>query len=70
MNVLTVYDRYMKTKIRIFGNNVYTNFRGLNVSAVGVTNDCKRMIVKEFFTILYIDSLLVYENKYYLQGIF
>ena len=31
------YDkRYIKTKIRTYGNNVYTNFRGLNVSEDGV----------------------------------
>ena len=29
---LPVYDdRYIKTKIRTYGDEVYTNFRGLNV---------------------------------------
>ena len=29
---LLVYDdKFMKTKIRTYGENVYTNFRGLNV---------------------------------------
>ena len=36
-----------------------TNFRGLNVPEDGV--EC------ESFTIISIDSLLVYENKYYLH---
>ena len=31
LNALPVYDdRYIKTKIRIFSDKVYTNFRGLN----------------------------------------
>ena len=37
MNVSPVYDdRYIKTKIRTFGDNIYTNFQGLNVSEDGV----------------------------------
>ena len=32
LNALPVYDeRYIKNKIRAYGNNVYTNFRKLNV---------------------------------------
>ena len=32
LNSLPVYDdRYIKTKIRTYGNNVYANFHGLNV---------------------------------------
>ena len=32
LNNLPVYDgRYIKTKIRTYGNKVFTNFRGLNV---------------------------------------
>ena len=32
LNALPVYDdRYIKTKIRTYGDKVYTNFRGLNV---------------------------------------
>ena len=60
LNALPVYDnRYIKTKIRTYGVKVYTNFRDLNVPEDGV----------EFkpFTIISIGSLLVYENKYYLQ---
>ena len=58
MNALPIYDdRYIKTKIRTYGNQVYTNFRGLNVSE----ND----IECEPFIVISIDSLLVYENKYY-----
>ena len=37
----------------------FTNFSGLNVPEDGVEG--------EVFTIIYIDSLLVYESKYYLQ---
>ena len=60
MNALPVNDdRYIKTKIRTYGDKVYTNFRELNVPEDGV--ECKS------FTIIFVDSLLVYENKYYLQ---
>ena len=32
LNALPVYDeRYIKNKIRTYGDKVYTNFRGLNV---------------------------------------
>ena len=32
LNALSVYgDRYIKSKIRAYGDKVYTNFRGLNV---------------------------------------
>ena len=55
MNALPVYDdRYIKTKRRI-----YTNFCGLNLPEDDV--EC------ESFTIVSSDSLLSYENKYYLQ---
>ena len=50
---------YIKTKIRTYGEKVYTNFRGLNVPEDDI--ECKS------FTAISIDSLLVYENKYYLQ---
>ena len=43
----------------IYGDKVYTNFRDLNVPEDDI--EC------EFFTVISIDSLLVYENKYYLQ---
>ena len=48
-----------KTKIITYGDKVYTNFCGLNVPEDGVK--C------ESFTVISIDSLLVYESKYYLQ---
>ena len=55
MNALTVYDnRYIKTKIRTNGDKVC--FNGLNVP----DDDLER----ESFTIISIDSLLVYKNKY------
>ena len=49
----------MKTKIRTYGNKDYTNFRGLNVSEDDIKCDC--------FTAISTDSLVVYENKYYLE---
>ena len=55
MNLLPVYDdRYIKTR-----RTIYTNFRGLNLPEDGA--EC------ESFTVISIDSLLAYENKYYLQ---
>ena len=60
LNTLPVYDnRYIKTKIRTYGDKVYTNFRELNVPEDDI--EC------ETFTVIFVDSLLVYENKYYLQ---
>ena len=52
-------DRYIKTKIRTYVHKVCTNFRGLNVP--------EDDIEYESFTVISIDSLLIYENKYYLQ---
>ena len=60
LNAMPVYDdRYVKTKIRIYGDKVYTNFRGLNVPEDDI--EC------ESFTVISIDSLLAHENKYYVQ---
>ena len=60
LNDLPAYDdRYIKNKMRIFGDKVYINFRDLNVPE----ND----IEYESFTAISIDSLLLYKNKYYLQ---
>ena len=60
LNALPIYDdRYIKIKIRTYDDKVYTNFRGLNVSENDL--ECKS------FTVISIDSLLGYENKYYLQ---
>ena len=59
MNASSVYDnRYIKTKMRTYGDKVYTTFRRLNLP-----KDGEEM---ESFTIISIDSLLVYENKSYL----
>ena len=52
-------DKYIKTKITAYSDKVYTKFHGLNVPEDGVEY--------EFITIISTDSLLVYENKYYLQ---
>ena len=52
LKALSVYDdRYIKTKIRTYGDKVYPNFCDLNVPEDDV--EC------EFFTIISIDSLLV-----------
>ena len=60
LNALPVYDgRYIKMKIRTYCDKVYTNFHGLNVAEDDI--EC------ESFPIISIDSLLAYENKYYLQ---
>ena len=55
-------DIYITTKIRTCVYKVYTNFRGLNVPEDDI--EC------ESFTAISIDSLLLYENKYYLQVLF
>ena len=61
LNVLLVYDdRYIKTKIRTYGDKVYTNFRGLNVPEDDT--EC------ESFTVNYIEFMLVFLSKYYLQA--
>ena len=62
LNAATVFnDRYMKTKIRTYGDKFYTNFRGLNVPEYDAEY--------ESFTVISIDSLLAWENKYYLKYI-
>ena len=59
-SALTVYDaRYIKNKIRTYGNKFYTNCSGLNVP--------KGDLECESFTAISIDSLLIYKSKYYLQ---
>ena len=45
--------------MKTYGDKVYTNLRGSNVPEDDI--EC------ESFTFIWIDSLLVYENKYYLQ---
>ena len=60
LNALPVYDgRYIKTKIRTFDDKLYKNFRGLDMPEDDI--EC------EYFTVSFIDSLLVYDKKYYLQ---
>ena len=60
LNALPVYDdKLMKTKTRTFGDKVHTNFRGLNVP-----EDDKEW---ESFTVISINSLLVYDKEYFLQ---
>ena len=60
LNNLLVYDdRYVKIMIRTYGDKVCINFRGLDVPEDEVECEC--------FKIISINSLLVYENKYYFQ---
>ena len=60
LNALPIYnDRYIKTKIRTSADKFYTNFCGLIV----LEDDAEC----ESFTIISIDSLLAYDNKFYLQ---
>ena len=62
LKALPVYDdRYIKTKITTLGDKVYTNFCSLNVPEDDI--EC------EAFTVVYIDSLLVYDKKF-TAGIF
>ena len=56
LNALQEYDdRYIKTKIRTFGDKVYANFRGLNEP-----EDDTEL---KSFNVIYIDSLLVYKSE-------
>ena len=60
LNALPVNDyRFIKSKIRTYGDKGYTNFRGLNVP--------EDDIEWESFTVGSFYSLLVCENKYNLQ---
>ena len=60
LDALLVYDnKYIKTRIRAYGNKVYTNFRDLNVSEYDI--EC------ESFSVISNNSLLVYNEKYFLQ---
>ena len=56
VKTLPVYDDgYIKTKMKTYGDKVYTTLRGSNVPEDDI--EC------ESFTFNWIDSLLVYENK-------
>ena len=60
LNTLPVYDdRSIKTKIRTNDDKVYINFHSLNAP--------EDRGEYELFTIISIDSILAFENKYYLQ---
>ena len=59
-NALPVYDdRYIKTKIRTYGDKVYTNLRDINVSEDD--KKCAKLLQSFLLT------LLVYKNYYYPQ---
>ena len=60
LNALPVNDnRYIATKIRTHGAKLYTNFCVVKVPEDDIEYDS--------FIVISIDSLFVYENKYYLQ---
>ena len=60
MKALPTYDdKYIKTKIKTYGDKVHTGFRGLSLPEDDL--EC------ESFTDISIDFLLVYESTYYLQ---
>ena len=60
LDILPVYDDgYIKTKMKTYGDKIYTNFRGWNAQENGV--EC------ESFTVISIDSLLILDNTNYLQ---
>ena len=60
LNALQVYDySCIKSKIRTFGDKVYSNARCLNVPEDDI--EC------ESSTVISIDSLLLYDMKYYMQ---
>lgn len=52
-------DKYIKTKIITYGDKVYANFCGLYVPQDGI--ECA------FFTVISIESILVYDKKCYIQ---
>ena len=57
---MPVYNgRCIKTKIKTYGDKIYTNFAGFNMPKDDI--ECKS------FTVISIDSLLVNENKYHLE---
>ena len=59
-NALPVYDdRYIKTKIRTYGDKVYTNLRDINVSEDD--KKCGKLLQSFLLT------LLVYKNYYHLH---
>ena len=63
LNPLSVYDdRYIKTKIRRYGDRAYTNFHGLNVPEDDI--EC------ESFTVTSIDSLLCIREQILSASIF
>ena len=59
LNALPVYDDRHRNKKRTHRDKVYTNLRGWKVP--------KDNIECESFTVISIDFLPVYENKYYLE---
>ena len=56
LNAFPAYDnRYIKTKIRTYGDKIYTNFRGFDVTEEDI--ECKSL------TVIPLDFLPVYNKK-------
>ena len=61
LNALPVYDdRYIKTKIKIYGDKIYTNFRGLDVQKMIQNVN----LLQSFLLILYLYSTKNITFKY------
>ena len=60
LNALPVYDdRYIQTKIKTYGNNVYTNFRGLNVPEDDIEYESFTVILLILY--LYIKTIITWK---------
>ena len=65
LNALPVYDdRYIKTKIKIYGDKIYTNFRGLDVQKMIQNVN----LLQSFLLILYLYSTKNITFKVYLDN--
>ena len=68
LNALPVYDdRYIKTKIKIYGDKVCINFCGLNVSEDYTESESSHIYFYWFFTCLWKQILLasIFDNCAY-----
>ena len=66
LSALPVYDdRYIKTRIRTYGDKVYTNFRGLNVREDHIECDCAYKIVNKHMSDFLDGSLFATDKDYF-----
>ena len=60
LNALPVYDdRYIQTKIKTYGNNVYINFRGLNLPEDDIEYESFTVILLILY--LYIKTIITWK---------